>query len=123
MQYRTSRESNAIILHVAGELDCVTVSTLRPAVESLVEKTPELIVVDLAELRVIDSTGVGLLVAMHRRLHRQGVRLGLRNAAGQPLAILRLLKLDGVFTAAPEEPTAPLSITNGARPLGLHTQN
>src|SRR5436190_10890773 len=107
MHYRTSREDNALVLHVAGELDCVTVSTLRPAVQTLVDRTPELVVVDLADLRIIDSTGVGLLVSMHRQLRTHGGRLGLRNAGGQPLAVLRLLRLDGVFTSSPE-PAAPL---------------
>jgi anti-sigma B factor antagonist len=108
MQYRTTRENNAVVLHVTGELDCVTVSSLRPAVQALVDKLPELVVVDLGELRVIDSTGVGLLVSMHRQLRLHGGRLGLRRASGQPLAVLRLLRLDGVFTATPDaDPATP----------------
>jgi anti-sigma B factor antagonist len=123
MQYRTNREGNTTVLHISGELDCVTVGALRPAAQAVVDGAVDAaVVVDLSHLRVLDSTGVGLLVSMHRQLQRSGRGLGLRNADGQPLAVLRLLHLDRVFSRSAEpEIRAPLAGPGVRGSVGLHT--
>ena len=84
-------------LAIEGELDAVTVSDLRKEVDKLSAGAPKRVEVDLSSLRMVDSSGVGTLVSLYKRVRAQGgevVMMGLRD---QPLAIFRLLRLDRVM--------------------------
>ena len=85
-------------LLIEGELDAISVFELRPVLDALVTKRPKRVEVDLSRLRIVDSSGVGALVSLYKRIRAQGgevVVVGLQN---QPLAIFRLLRLDRVMT-------------------------
>jgi anti-sigma B factor antagonist len=56
--------------------------------------------VDLSNLRLIDSSGVGALVSLYKRAHAQGSNVEIRGLRDQPLAIFRLLRLDRVLIGA-----------------------
>jgi anti-anti-sigma factor len=97
MIYTRGTEGEAAVLSIVGELDAVSVPDLRPALEQLVAERLARIVVDLEQLRLIDSSGVGALVYLFRRAREQGGQVVVRGAHQQPLAILRLLKLDQIL--------------------------
>jgi anti-sigma B factor antagonist len=105
----TTRETGAIRIAIEGELDTVTVPDLRNQVEKVVAKEPKRVEVDLSALRMLDSSGVGALVSLYKRVRGYGgevVMVGLRD---QPLAIFRLLRLDRVMigTDLAPSPAAP----------------
>jgi anti-sigma B factor antagonist len=85
-------------LAIEGELDVVTAGGLRQEVDKLSGSRPKRVEVDLSALRMVDSSGVGTLVSLYKRVRAGGgevVMMGLRD---QPLAIFRLLRLDRVMT-------------------------
>jgi anti-sigma B factor antagonist len=93
-------EAGVIRLSIEGELDAVTVSDLRAEIEKLLMRQIGRVEVDLAQLRMLDSSGVGALVSLYKQVRARGgevVVLGLRD---QPLAIFRLLRLDRVMVGA-----------------------
>jgi anti-sigma B factor antagonist len=53
--------------------------------------------VDLSELRLIDSSGVGVLVSLYKRVRANGGDVRFEGATAQPLVIFKLLRLDRVF--------------------------
>lgn len=85
------------VLEVRGVLDAVTTQDLRPAVEALVAEGRRSIRVDLSALRLIDSTGVGLIVGLYKRCRAYGGTVQVSGLKDQPLAIFRLLRLDRIF--------------------------
>jgi anti-sigma B factor antagonist len=90
-------DGGATRLAIEGELDAVTVSDLRSEIEKLLAKRPNRVEVDLSSLRMLDSSGVGALVSLYKRVRANGgevIVIGLRD---QPLAIFRLLRLDRVM--------------------------
>jgi anti-sigma B factor antagonist len=97
MIYTRGTDGDVEVLNIAGELDAVSVPELRPALDELVAERRPKIVVDLGHLRLIDSSGVGALVFLFRSVREQGGRVVVRGAREQPLAILRLLKLDQIL--------------------------
>jgi anti-anti-sigma factor len=97
MIFSTSIDGNAVTLHITGELDAVSVPDLRPVLDDLIGKGHKKIIVDLAGLRLIDSSGVGAIVYLFRRVRSLGGTVVVRGATDQPLAILRLLKLDQIL--------------------------
>jgi anti-anti-sigma factor len=94
----TTREGNTVRIRVAGELDALTVDGLRPVLDALLEDSPGSWVLDLSELSMIDSRGVGAIIYAFKKLRARGGTLTIEGAVAQPLAILRLMRLDTVFT-------------------------
>jgi anti-anti-sigma factor len=62
---------------LAGELDIATASDLEQAVAGLLAGSPRAIIVDLAELVFIDSTGIKLLLQLDGRCRECDVRFSL----------------------------------------------
>ena len=55
------------------------------------------VTVDLSALRLIDSSGVGAIVSLYKRVRAQGGKVGVTGLRDQPLAIFKLLRLDKVL--------------------------
>jgi anti-sigma B factor antagonist len=86
-------------LRIEGALDAVTAPDLRPILDALVSEKRPKVIVELSALRLIDSSGVGALVALYKRLRAQGGIVSVIGLKDQPLAIFKLLRLDRVFAS------------------------
>jgi len=93
-------EAGVIRLSIEGELDAVTVSDLRAEIEKLLMRQIGRVEVDLSQLRMLDSSGVGALVSLYKRVRAQGGSVVIKGLRDQPLAIFRLLRLDRVMVGA-----------------------
>ncbi|HEY6004438.1 MAG TPA: STAS domain-containing protein [Anaeromyxobacter sp.] len=85
------------VLEIRGVLDAVSVQDVRPTVEALVAEGRTSIRVDLSALRLIDSSGVGLIVGLYKRCRAFGGTVQVSGLKDQPLAVFRLLRLDRIF--------------------------
>lgn len=94
---RTNLEDGASQLRIEGSLDALTVRDLVPVLDSLVAEKPRQVRVDLEGLTLIDSSGVGAIVSLFKRVKADGGQVRVINAREQPLAVLKLLKLDKVL--------------------------
>jgi anti-sigma B factor antagonist len=88
------------VLRVSGELDALSCPDLRPVLDSLVADGGLAIRVDLSDLRLIDSSGVGALVSLYKRIRAKGGAVTFVGVKAQPLVIFKLLRLDRVFQMA-----------------------
>ena len=93
----TAPEPREASLRFEGALDALTVGDVRAAIEKVIAERPKMVTVDLGGLTLLDSSGVGAIVSLFKRLKAQGGQMRVVGAIGQPLAVLKLLKLDGVF--------------------------
>lgn len=84
-------------LEIDGALDALTVPDIRPVIDALVADQVKKVTVDLDKLTMIDSSGVGAIVSLFKRLKAAGGDLSIVGARDQPLAVLKLLRLDRVF--------------------------
>lgn len=97
MEFLITTENDAVTLSVRGELDAKSVPEIRPQLDEIVESKPAQVTMDLTELRLIDSTGVGAIVSLFKRVGANGGRFKLTGVQGQPYAIFQVLRLDRVF--------------------------
>ena len=79
---------------IQGDLDSVTTRGVRDEIQALLKRKPQHLEVDLSQLHTIDSSGVGMLVSLYKGMRAQGGQLTITGVRDQPLAIIRLLKLD-----------------------------
>ncbi|MGH7434709.1 MAG: STAS domain-containing protein [Polyangiaceae bacterium] len=84
-------------LRIVGALDSLTVRDIKPIIDAVVADRPRRVSVDFAQLTLIDSSGVGSIVSLFKRVKADGGQVVVVNAHDQPLAVLKLLKLDKVF--------------------------
>jgi anti-sigma B factor antagonist len=99
MNFSTSVSDEGVTrLSISGELDVVTVGALRGEIDRLLARKPSRVEVDLSSLRMLDSSGVGTLVALYKHVRAQGGEVIITGLRDQPLAIFRLLRLDRVMT-------------------------
>jgi anti-sigma B factor antagonist len=87
-------------LTINGELDACTVGAIRLTLDRVVARDPLRLEIDLSNLRMIDSIGVGTLVGFCKRLRASGCALVIQGLREQPLAVIRLLKLDRALFGA-----------------------
>jgi anti-sigma B factor antagonist len=86
-------------LTLRGDLDLATADTLRAAVaDALRGDTCTSVVLDLAEVTFIDSTGLGTLVAIRNECLDRDIALSLRRPSPTVRRLLQLSALDTVFT-------------------------
>ncbi len=86
------------VLEVGGEIDVYTAPQLRERLISMVESGDRRVVVDLARVEFLDSTGLGVLVGALKRLRGVEGELALVCAQERLLKIFRITGLDRVFT-------------------------
>jgi anti-sigma B factor antagonist len=97
MQFHLNKQNGTSVLRIEGELDALSVVDLRPVISGIGEEKPAHVLVDLSPLRLIDSSGVGAVVALFKVVRAYGGDLAVVGVRDQPLAILRLLHLDRVL--------------------------
>ena len=100
MNFTRFDDENESILRIEGELDAVTSPELRSTIDKIVGDRPNRVTVDLSGLRLIDSSGVGVLVSLYKRMKAAGGDMRIVGVSDQPRAIFRLLRLDAVFAPA-----------------------
>ena len=87
------------ILSVGGEVDLATAPQLHAKLMDLLEvKETGGVVVDLTPVGFMDSTGLSVLLAGHRRAQAHGHTIRLVCPEGQVLRVLRLIGLDEVLS-------------------------
>ena len=91
--YRMEHSGESCRLAVNGGLTAVLVPDLEQALKAEVEKGAQQITFDLAETRVVDSSGIGLLIAASNTLAQCNGKLFVINTAPEILRLLRSMRL------------------------------
>ena len=86
------RRGDGAIVTAHGELDVATAGTLRTALDAIEDAAR--LVLDLRGLSFIDSTGLHLVVALHKRAQRDGFELALIAPAAPVDRAFRICALD-----------------------------
>ncbi len=80
------------VVSVSGDFDVNTVGDVKELFEELVVQGSD-VVVDLTEVRFIDSSGIGAIVFLYKRLVAQQHKMSLVGVTGQPKELLDILKI------------------------------
>ena len=64
------------------------------------ERDAPRLILDLSRLRFLDSAGLALLIAQHRRSQHDGTKFAIANATGDVRRLLTLSGLDRILATA-----------------------
>lgn len=88
----------ARVFKVAGDMDAAAMKTQRPHFEELAE-CGEDVALDMSDVDFIDSSGVGAIVFLYKRLLQTKHKLTLNKLTGQPLQLLTYLRLNDLVAS------------------------
>jgi len=94
---RTFTQGDTLLVTQFKNLGADNAFLFREFVSAALTETHRYIDVDLASSDYIDSEGLGVLVAMHKRLSPRSGQVRLLNPKPMVAEFFRLLKLDGLF--------------------------
>ena len=83
-----------VVLSLQGSLDALSAASLKAEVVALAAAQRRRVIVDMSGLDLIDSTGVGVLVSLLKRVRAIEGMVWFAGLCGQPLEVVRVLRLD-----------------------------
>ena len=97
MEYRIHTEDSFTVLELNGDLDVSSAPALQAALQELIDQGGQHVIVDLSGVPFMDSSGLGVLVAAHRRISATGGQLALVNPAPTLQKVFQLTRTNRLF--------------------------
>ena len=97
-----AREGEEVLLKPTGDIAANYVSELRTVLRKSVEAKPAVMTLDLSDVKTIDASGVGLLIAASNSMGRTGGRVMVTNVSDEIAELLRALRIHQLFGVASE---------------------
>ena len=96
MQVSHEIQADGVIqVQVTGEMDAIGCGKTRSSFEEIVAASNEqAVALDLGGVTFLDSSGIGAIVFLFKRLKAKGSDLVIQGAEGQPRELLQLLRFD-----------------------------
>jgi anti-anti-sigma factor len=85
--------NNDFVIKFHDEFDAELVKSMRDEFEALSELTTN-IVVDLTDVKFIDSSGIGAIVFLYKRMIAKDLNLSVIGLSTQPSELFKMLMLD-----------------------------
>lgn len=111
MEHSVSTIHGATVLKLRGDIDVSQAIALREVLGTALSDPVRRLVVDLSEVGFVDSAGIGLLVAAHRRAEASGGRIALSGVNEVVSHVLHLTRTDRVLTVTPAQAQAIAHVT------------
>jgi anti-sigma B factor antagonist len=101
LDLHVTASGGCIVVKVGGEIDMASAPELRECLYQMIDAGSRRLLVDLRQVSLIDSTGLGVLVGAKRRLGEHGYDDGCIRLVGAHGLVLRALGLSGLDRAFP----------------------
>ena len=95
------RDGDALVLHVAGDLDVLTAPTLMTHLDVALSGGTALLIVDLLDVTFLSSAGISVLVETHRLTEPAGVSLRVVAEGPATSRPMRLMCVDQIIDLYP----------------------
>ena len=99
------RRRESVLFRLSGNLDIYTVPRFVRQIEFF-DPAADQLLVDLANVRLLDSAGICALVSLRNRTHRAGRRFGLVGSSPRMRRLLGYAGLDSALTFGEDRTTA-----------------
>jgi len=97
MDFREEMTNDICVLHITGRLDGANVAKLRDRVTALIADGHIKLLLDMAAVDFIDSSGLGTLVACLKSVSSAGGFLKIASLQTQTRSMFQMVRLDRVF--------------------------
>lgn len=98
MDHEISERDGIRIVHLHGPIDVSQAMQLRDLLGAQVDSPSARVLLDLSDVSLIDSSGIGILVTAHRRADSQGARFGLAGATGTVARVFEMTRTNKLLS-------------------------
>ena len=96
-----TREDNKAVVRPLGDtIVAATLPELRSKMRGIVDDGVTDLVVDLAEVRMVDSSGIGLIIAAYNSLRKVGGQLALIHVSSELMDLFRTMRMHQHFSVS-----------------------
>jgi len=92
LQTHLSRNCELVVTFT-GDMDAQGVKAIQDKFTSLEQSQIPLMVLDLHNVDLIDSSGIGAIVFLYKRMRNRGYSLSLIGVHGQPKSLIKMLRI------------------------------
>jgi anti-sigma B factor antagonist len=100
MSFTTKKQDGVVIMEIEGQLIVGNRQELKQKMLDELEKGGKKFLIDFAKTGYIDSSGLGVLVSLSKKIREQGGDLRLANLNDDLKTLFELTKLDTLFQIA-----------------------
>lgn len=101
MQIKEGKAGGALYIKLSGEMDEYSAQGVRERCDKLIEQNVNVkkIIINLADVAFMDSTGIGFLIGRYKKAARIGIPLYVE---APNLAADKILSLSGIYSLIPK---------------------
>lgn len=97
MSITVESSENYEIVHLHADLDALLAPKARRVFSQILNEAPRDILIDFSSVNFIDSSGLGALVFLYKRLSCDGYELAFTGLHNQPEELLKTLNIDKII--------------------------
>lgn len=86
-----------LTIKLTGEMDAIGCSKIRPDLEAVTTHNHTHIVLDIKHIEFIDSSGIGAIVFLFKRLKELNRTMEIIGVHGQPQELMKMLRIDSAI--------------------------
>ncbi len=90
----TEQQQNTLVVTLPRDFSAMNVDKHREHLDQLAASRVETIILDFSNTEFIDSSGIGAMVFLFKKVQKRGLVLQLLNVEGQPNKLMKLLRVD-----------------------------
>ncbi len=92
------KDGGQIIVKPGKDVVASMANEFRAELNSQIQEAPSELVIDLAGVEMVDSVGIGIIIATHNSLDQKGGKLKVVNIADDIYGLFSTMRLDRHFT-------------------------
>lgn len=93
MDIQITEKQNTLLISISGSVETAQIKELSQLVESLCESSDRDVEIDLGEAEYMDSTGISLLLKLHKAQKQRGLGFSIVEASERVTSLLSLCSL------------------------------
>jgi anti-sigma B factor antagonist len=98
-----SKNGDQFIIKPDMDVVASMASEFRSKLQELIQESPKILVIDLSGVEMVDSVGIGIIIATHNSLNKSGGKLRVTNVADDILTLFTTMRLNHHFTIEKRE--------------------
>ncbi len=95
MQIQSEQNGPRVVVKLAGELDHHAAQAVRMSLDAMLTPGVRDMTLDLADLRFMDSSGIGVIIGRYKKLAVRGGTMSVKNANEQ---VDKVLRMSGLYS-------------------------
>lgn len=98
------KEGNQVTVKPGKDVVASMAGEFRAELNAQIQESPEELIIDLSGVEMVDSVGIGVIIATHNSLDQKGGKLRVTNIAEDIYGLFSTMRLDRHFTVEKAQP-------------------